>query len=269
MPIKTNRRYQMYQALKLLAVSALLLITANPAAAADDAKLSVLHGVPGLTVDVYVNGSLQLDNFTPGTLAGPLSLPAGTYSVALTASDAVDDSSPILGPIDLPLAAGMNYTAAAHLDATGNATPSFFTNDTAEASAGEGKLTVRHIAANAEGVEVVANSSTSLGTFNNGEELGPFALPAGTYSAEIKAGGVAVPPTPTDVPVTTGENIIVYAWGNAARGSVNLALQTVVLEAAPGSGPTATPIPTLGTLSLVALIMLMVGVGALSLRRFT
>ncbi len=254
----------MYQALRLLAVSALLVITANPATAADDdAQLYVLHGVPGLTVDVYVNGALKLDDFTPGTLAGPLPLPAGTYSVALTASDAVDDSSPILGPIDLPLAAGMNYTAAAHLDATGNPTASLFTNDTGAASDGEGKLSIRHIAANAEGVEIVANGSLSLGTFNNGQELGPFALPADTYSAEIKAGAVTVPPTPTDVPVTTGENIIVYAWGDAGQGSVNLALQTVVLEAS-----RAAPIPTLGTLSLMALIMLVVGVGAFSLRRF-
>lgn len=35
-----------------------------PATAATNAQLSVLHGVPGVT----------LDNFTPGTLAGPLSL---------------------------------------------------------------------------------------------------------------------------------------------------------------------------------------------------
>jgi hypothetical protein len=35
-----------------------------PASAADgDAQLSVFHGVPGLTVDVYVNNALTLDNF--------------------------------------------------------------------------------------------------------------------------------------------------------------------------------------------------------------
>ncbi len=31
----------------------------------DTAKLSVLHGVPGLIVDVWVDGKLTLDNFTP------------------------------------------------------------------------------------------------------------------------------------------------------------------------------------------------------------
>ena len=44
----------------------------------DDALLSVLHGVPGLTVDVWVDGKLTLDDFEPGTLAGPLKLDDGT-----------------------------------------------------------------------------------------------------------------------------------------------------------------------------------------------
>jgi hypothetical protein len=75
-----------------------------PASAADgDAQLSVFHGVPGLTVDVYVNNALTLDNFAPGTLAGPLPLPPGTYSVAITAADAADASAPAIGPVDLTL----------------------------------------------------------------------------------------------------------------------------------------------------------------------
>jgi hypothetical protein len=224
----------------LLGTGALFAATAGlalPASAQEDgAQLSVLHGVPGLTVDVYVNGDLTLDDFEPGDLAGPLDLPAGTYTVAITASDAADDSEPAIGPVDLPLEAGMNYTAAAHLDAAGDPTASLFTNDTSAAGAGEGKVTVRHIAANAEGVEVVANGDTSLGTFNNGEELGPVALAAGTISAEIKAGDTVVPPTPADVPVTEGENTIVYAWGDASGGSVEIAVQTVALGHSAPSG---------------------------------
>ena len=46
---------------------------------------------------------LTLDDFTPGTLAGPLELPAGTYTVAITAADAADASAPAIGPVDLPL----------------------------------------------------------------------------------------------------------------------------------------------------------------------
>ena len=127
-----------------------------PAYAADDtAQLSVLHAVPGLTVDVYVNGDLTLDNFEPGDLAGPLDLAPGTYTVAITTADATDASAPAIGPVDLVLEGGMNYTAAAHLDADGTPTATLFTNDTSTVGAGEGRLTVRHVAA-APAVDVLA-----------------------------------------------------------------------------------------------------------------
>ena len=73
---------------------------AGPAQAAEsDAQLSVLHGVPGLTVDVWVNGERTLDDFAPGTLAGPLALPAGDYDLAITAADAANASAPVIGPV--------------------------------------------------------------------------------------------------------------------------------------------------------------------------
>src|SRR3712207_4848342 len=101
-----------------------------PAYAASGAKLSVLHGVPDLTVDVYVDGKRTIDNFKPGTLAGPLSLDAGSYEVAITASDAEDDSDPAIGPVELELEDGGNYTAVAHLNTNGNPTATLFRNDT-------------------------------------------------------------------------------------------------------------------------------------------
>ena len=251
--------------------AALLMLTGAihaTTAAAQDAELSVLHGVPGLTVDVCVNGAVQLPDFTPGSLAGPLSLPAGTYTVAIF-GDTIDCSgTPAIGPVDLPLAAGMSYTAVAHLDATGTPTASLFTNDTSAAGAGEGKATVRHTAANAEGVSILVNGSIDLGTFINGGQLGPVALPAGTYSAEIKAGDVTVPPTPADVPVTEGQNTIVYAWGDAASSAgVQLAVQVVDLEASGPAVPAAKPVPTMGTIGIIALVTLMLGIGLLGVRR--
>src|SRR5919112_2008828 len=127
-----------------LAMTAALAFAGPAQAAEGDAQLSVLHGVPGLTVDVWVNGERTLDDFTPGTLAGPLDLPPGTYTVAITAADAADASSPAIGPVDLPLAADPSYTAVAHLDASGAPTATLFTNDPSPVAAGQGRLTVRH-----------------------------------------------------------------------------------------------------------------------------
>jgi Domain of unknown function (DUF4397) len=217
----------------LLAAGAL----AVPAQAQDNAQLSVLHGVPGLTVDVYVNGERTLDDFEPGDLAGPLDLPAGTYSVAITAADATDDSEPAIGPVDLPLEAGVNYTAAAHLDESGAPTATLFTNDTSPTAAGEGRLTVRHTAA-APAVDVLAGGSPVIsGLANPDEEV--LNLPAGTVSAAVAAAGTTEPVLgPADVPVTEGVNTIVYAWGSLEDDNLALATQTIEgLHSSPSGVP--------------------------------
>ena len=213
---------------------ALVGLAAIPASAAPStpnaALLSVLHGVPDLTVDVWVNGERTLDDFTPGSLAGPLELPAGTYSVAITAADAADASSPAIGPVDLALENGKNYTAVAHLDAAGAPTATLFTNDISQTAPGEGRLTVRHVAA-APAVDVLAGTTPVItGLTNPNEQV--LNLPAGPVSASVTAAGTTTPALlgPTDVPITEGTNTIVYAWGNATATPSTLALATQTID---------------------------------------
>lgn len=218
---------------------ALAATAALPASAATsgNASLSVLHGVPGLTVDVWVNGERTLDDFTPGTLAGPLDLPPGTYSVAITAADAADASAPAIGPVDLPLKADTSYTAVAHLDAAGAPTATLFTNDTSTIAAGQGRLTVRHTAA-APAVDVLAGGTAVITNLSNPNEQ-KLDLPAGTVSAAVAATGTTTPVIgPADVAVTEGTSTIVYAWGSLEAGNLQLAVQTIDgLHSAPGGVP--------------------------------
>lgn len=212
-----------------------LTIAATPASAADDAQLSVLHGVPDLTVDVWVDGELTLDDFEPGDLAGPLDLPAGTYSVAITAADATDDSDPAIGPVDLELAAGGSYTAVAHLDADAQPTATLFTNDVSATAAGEGRLTVRHVAA-APAVDVLAGGDAVISGLENPQEE-VLDLPAGTVSASVVAAGTTEPALlgPADVDVAEGTSTILYAWGDATADPSTLALATQVIDGLHGS----------------------------------
>ena len=204
------------------------------AISATNADLSVLHAVPDLPVDVYVNGALTLNDFQPGDLAGPLDLPAGVYTVAITAADAVDDSAPAIGPIDLTLAAGMSYTAVAHLDADGKPTATLFTNDLTTIPAGEGKLTVRHTAA-APAVDVLANGAAAFTNLTNPNEV-KANLPVGTISAAVALTGTTTPVIgPVDVAIAEGVNTIVYAWGSAANNNLKVAVQTIDgLHSTPG-----------------------------------
>ena len=70
----------------LSAVSLAAIASFAPASAsaqqAGEATVSVLHAVPGLTVDVYANGDELIPDFEPGTLTDPLTLPAGSYDLA-------------------------------------------------------------------------------------------------------------------------------------------------------------------------------------------
>ena len=191
------------------------------------ADLSVLHAIPDTPVDVYVNGALTLDDFQPGDLAGPLDLPAGSYDVAITAPDAADASAPIL-QATVELAAGSSYTAVAHLTEAGEPTVTPFRNDIATTKAGEGRLTVRHVAA-APAVDILAGGAPVVSALTNPNEA-TLNLPAGTVSAAVALAGTTDPVIgPADVAVSDGVLTIVYAWGSAEAGNLALATQTVTV----------------------------------------
>jgi len=243
------------------------------AISASTADLSVLHAVPDLPVDVYVNGELTLDDFQPGDLAGPLDLPAGTYTVAITAATATDDSAPAIGPIDLTLAANTSYTAVAHLDASGTPTATLFTNDLSTIPAGEGKLTVRHTAA-APAVDVLANGTPAFTNLVNPNEV-KANLPVGTISASVAATGTTDPVIgPADVQIQEGVNTIVYAWGSLEDENLALAVQTISgLHSTPAGIPAGTgglvsdQNPTLIGAGIAALIALIAAAGFAVARR--
>jgi hypothetical protein len=222
-----------------VAIAAAIALAGPAHAAEGDAQLSVLHGVPGLTVDVWVNGDRTLDDFAPGALAGPLALPPGAYELAITASDAADASAPVIGPVTVTLAAGGNYTAAAHLDAAGKPTANLFTNDVSPIEAGKGKLTVRHAAA-APAVDVLAAGTAVVSNLANPAEQ-TLALAPGTIPAAVAATGTTAPVIgPADVTVSEGTHTIVYAWGSLADKNLQLAVQTIDgLHSAPASVPGA------------------------------
>ena len=102
-----SRRRNLAAAALAGAVAVLTVGVAAPAQAADgDATVSVLHGVPGATVDVYANGDKLLTDFKPGTLTDPTQLPAGTYDLKVTQAGAAPDSNALIEAHDVEVPAG-------------------------------------------------------------------------------------------------------------------------------------------------------------------
>jgi Domain of unknown function (DUF4397) len=229
----------------LISLAALLAVAlvggvAGPAAAqASTGTVTVIHGVPGVTVDVYVNGTLTLEDFAPGTVTAPLALPAGDYAVAIRPAGADPSAAPIIsGSTTLP--AGANATLIAHLAANGTPTLGVFVNDTTATAAGQGRLVVRHTAA-APAVDVLAGGTAVVSNLQNPNEA-TLSLPAGTVSAAVAAAGTTTPLIgPVDIPVVAGQVTIVYAIGSLDASTLGAVVQTIQVGQA--AAP-ATPAPT-------------------------
>lgn len=223
------------------AVTAAMLFAAAPAYADNhEATVYVLHGVPDATVDVYVNGDAVLEDFEPGTLTDALTLPEGDYDLKVTEPDAGADGAAIVEANGVTVPGGANITVVAHLDAGGAPTLTPFVNDVSATAAGEGRLTVRHVAA-APAVDVRANGDVAFSDLTNPNEA-TADLAAGTISADVVLAGTdTVALGPADVDVAEGTNTIVYAWGSAEAENLALAVQQLDgLHSSPDSVPAGT-----------------------------
>jgi hypothetical protein len=246
------------------AAALLPLALAVPATAqTGGAEVRVLHGIPGVPVDVYVDGERALDDFQPGTTTDDLALPAGSYEVAVFGADAADDSgTPVIGPVTLQIPASGNVSAIAHLTEDGTPTITPFVNDTAAAPDGQGRVVVRHTAA-APTVDVLVGGSPALTGITNPQEQSAE-LPAGTISASVAATGTTEPVIgPADVPVVAGQATIVYAIGSLEDDTLDVLVQTVRLAGAAGS-PAGVPAGTGGLVDergVPAGVMLATGLG--------
>jgi hypothetical protein len=223
-------------------IAAALSVPATAGAQQSDGTVYVVHGIPGVPVDVYVNDNNQLPNFQPSTVAGPLTLPAGDYNIKVRPAGDTAATPVIEGNVTLP--AGANASLVAHLSAAGDPVLTTFVNDTAPAPAGQGRIVVRHTAA-APAVDVLANGSPAFTNVTNPNE-GQTNLPAGTINASVVAAGTTTPVLigPADVPVEAGVATVVYAVGAPASGNaantLGVVTQQIQLHGADASVNTGT-----------------------------
>lgn len=214
-----------------------MLGTGGVASAADNASVTVVHGIPDTPVNVFVNGDLTLRNFAPGTVAGPLSLPAGSYEVKVfAAANTAGTGTPVISATaDVP--AGASVTLAAHLTADGKPTITPFVNDVSQLAPGQARLIVRHTAA-APAVDIRAGGSPVIeGLTNPKQEV--LNLPAASVNADVVLAGTStVAIGPADVNLKEGSATIVYAIGSATDKTLALVVQTIDgLHSNPGGVP--------------------------------
>jgi hypothetical protein len=219
-------------------------------AGAADSSVYVVHGIPGVPVDVYVgstDGDPALPGFEFGDVAGPLSIPAGSLPVFVVAAGQ-DPSVPanviITQTLEVPSGANVSVVA----DLVGGApvlTP--FVNDVSTVPEGSSRVTVRH-AADAPPVNVLVNGEVAIPGLASGAQASAV-LPAGTYDVQVQlTDGTPLPAlSPGSVTIPSGVNVIVYATGSATNETFPLGLAQQIIEVgttpAPAPTPTTTPAP--------------------------
>ncbi|MFC8364220.1 DUF4397 domain-containing protein [Streptomyces griseorubiginosus] len=202
----------------------------------DQASVSVLHGIPGLKVDVYAGDKELIPDFEPGTLTDPMKLDAGSYDIKIFKDGEGPAGTPALKKtVDVP--AGANATLVAHLTADGKPALDAFVNDVSKIPAGKARLTVRHVAA-APAVDVRAGGTPVFKDLVNPKEA-KGEVDAGTVSADVVLAGTdTVAIGPADLDLAEGTNTVVYAWGSADDKNLQLKTQSLTgMHSAPGGVP--------------------------------
>jgi hypothetical protein len=237
-----------------VAAAALALLPLTAAAAQDGiAEIVVVHGVPGLEVDVLVNGTAAITGFKFGDVVRT-TLPAGDYTFAVAATGT---TTPILST-ESTLSPGISATVAAFLDANGDPQLRAFPNEISATG-----IQPFHLA-NFGPVDILSGTTTVLGPVSNGQTA-RIDVAGGTTVPQVgiaaASSGVAALSL-GDVTVPAGRLILVYAIGpNTGETLPTVRTQVVnvgVVTAVPSGtgGQTATlPLALLSVALLGSLLL--------------
>lgn len=212
-------------------------------------KISLVHGIPGITVDIVVGGDVVIPDVVPKSIADISSF-AGRTLTDLEVVDA-ETQETVIGPIaSVTVPNSGNWSLVAYLDGAGEPTLGQFENNLAELEEGTARLTVRHTAEVGAVDLIVGDQRPITGLANGGSS--ELVLPDGTVTNAQLAptGAVAIADVP-DLDLVGNTNTIVYAIGSAEDDTLDFVIQVVELpvEAPPQnttttSTSTTTPTPS-------------------------
>lgn len=194
-------------------------------------NIRVAHLSPDAgAVDIYVEGEVAVADLEYPTVTDFLTLPAGTYTIAVApAGTSLEDA--VIGPAEFDLPADAFITVAAvGTVADGTLAPAVTVNDFSPVAAGNARVTVFHAIADAPAVDVLADGTAIITNLAfpgmMGDNDGEFTVdvPAGTYDLAVVASGTTEPVV-IDLSGTTleeGTTYFVAAIGSLADPSVSV-----------------------------------------------
>ncbi len=140
----------------LLALVLCLFLTASPASPQDEnAKVYVVHGIPGLDfglspelpLDISVDGECIFQAIKFGDIMGPISKPPGVYRISVGLANPVIPCGIPLYEVDVPLMAGETSSLVIHMDPEGAPTAHKFSCDFSPLVSKKVRIILLHTAA--------------------------------------------------------------------------------------------------------------------------
>jgi hypothetical protein len=194
----------------------------------EPAEILVVHALPGVTADVYLDGVLLAHEAVAGAVVGPLPAEVGGREVTVfaavvsppAAADEREDAPLVAGRPDAR--PGELVSVVVHLGTDGAPTVSSFVDDRTPTAPGQGRVSLRHVAAAAP-LDVVVNGASVPGLtgVDNGEEA-TIDLAAGRYPTAVAAAGTTEVLADAPIVVSDGTRTIVYAVGSVDAGTFEL-----------------------------------------------
>jgi hypothetical protein len=205
-------------------------------AAADQATLYVVQGLPGAVIDVAVDGQTVAQDVPTTTVAGPFEVSAGSRNLTFT-----DANGSVVAENTIDAGAGSSSDLVLHLTTAAGDPPvvTQFANDLSGVPSDKASLTVAHTAA-VPPADIRVDGTVLFANVANGESLN-LVVPVGTYNVDIVPAGANSPVVfgPVALSVQGGSLNRVYAVGDPAANTMNVAVHVIKVP------ETGSPAPTM------------------------
>ena len=243
--------YANWAKIALVAVGALALVggTVSTSYAANDAKVYVVQGLPGRTLDVAVDGKKMASGVKAAAIAGPYNVKAGERKITFS------DNGDVVLERTFSVKAKSSWDVVVHLPESSTDDPAVtvFRNDLASVPRGKASLVVAHTAT-VPPADIRVNGEVLFENIGNGESL-KLTVPVATYQVAIVPTGETKPVIlgPVELTVKGGAVNRVYAVGDPGKKTMNVAVH-VIPTGSSGSGQPSDVNTGVGGLSGIQLI---------------
>ena len=182
-----------------------------------------------------MDGATVAQDLSTTNVVGPIAVSPGARAISFT-----DSSGKVVAENTVDAQAGSNSDLVLHLTSAAGDPPvvTQFPNDLTGVPSDKASLTVAHTAAVAP-ADIRVDGKVLFANVANGESLN-LVVPAGSYSVDIVPTGETAPVVfgPVSLPVQGGSLNRVYAVGDPAAATMNVAVHVISVPASGSAQPT-------------------------------